>query len=451
MLKNKLQQAILKTWSERGSDHFHLEVGLSGGVDSVVLLHVLMQLQPRLGYKLTAVHVNHQLQAPAVEWAVFCQDLCHAWQVPLRVETVDVVQKQRLGIEAAARAARYQVYAKSVAHAVVLAHHADDQIETAFLGWLRGGGIRAMAAMPAWRSLNAQASGPLIWRPLLTVSKQDLLDYAQQWGLANVEDPSNSDETYLRNWLRQQILPNMLQQRPELSHKILAGVEQMQRELAVLEEVQAQDWAFVHKDGVFQMAKCLELSPARREQQLLYFAKIHQLSAWKKAQIGHFLAEIELRPASRHQIVLNQDVVFVDRGRLYAWGALERQAMAEIQAWAATKTDTNPEIFANTLAMSECIVNTQIGHKWRLVSLGLLKAEMDAMRYKAVSDRLKQAKVPLLLMDLWPCWYGIETGMVLAAQLQDADLRLQHPEAQHVLAFLQQYTVVKNQHTEHRA
>ena len=149
--------------------------------------------------------------------------------------------------------------------------------------------------------------------------------------------------------------------------------------------------------------------------------------------------------------MLNQDVVFVDRGRLYAWGALERQAMAEIRAWAATKTDTNPEIFANTLAMSECIVNTQIGHKWRLVSLGLLKAEMDAMRYKAVSDRLKQAKVPLLLMDLWPCWYGIETGMVLAAQLQDADLRLQHPEAQHVLAFLQQYTVVKNQHTEHRA
>ena len=255
MLKNKLQQAILKTWSERGSDHFHLEVGLSGGVDSVVLLHVLTQLQPRLGYKLTAVHVNHQLQAPAAEWTVFCQDLCHAWQVPLRVEKVKVVQKQRLGIEAAARAARYQVYAKSVAHAVVLAHHADDQIETAFLGWLRGGGIRAMAAMPAWRSLNAQASGPLIWRPLLTVSKQDLLDYAQQWGLANVEDPSNSDETYLRNWLRQQILPNMLQQRPELSHKILAGVEQMQRELAVLEEVQAQDWAFVHKDGVFQMAK----------------------------------------------------------------------------------------------------------------------------------------------------------------------------------------------------
>ena len=451
MLKNKLQQAILKTWSERGSDHFHLEVGLSGGVDSVVLLHVLTQLQPQLGFKLSAVHVNHQLQAPAADWAVFCQDLCHAWQVPLRVEVVDVVQQQRLGVEAAARAARYQVYANTVAQAVVLAHHADDQIETAFLGWLRGGGIRAMAAMPAWRRLSVHASEPWLWRPLLTVNKRDLLEYAQQWNLAHVEDPSNSDETYLRNWLRQQILPNMLQQRPELSHKILAGVEQMQRELAVLEEIQAQDWLFVHKNDVFQMARCLELSFLRREQQLLYFAKMHQLSAWKKAQIAHFLAEYELKPASRHQIMLNKDVVFVDRGRLYAWGALERQAMADIRALDVTSSGVNHDFCVNTLAMSECIVNTQIGHKWRLVSLGLLRSRVNAMQYKAVSDCLKQAKVPLLLMDLWPCWYEIDTETVLAAHLQDSNLRLQHPEAGHVLAFLQQYTVVKNQHTEHRA
>ena len=73
MLKNKLQQAILKTWSERGSDHFHLEVGLSGGVDSVVLLHALIQLQPQLGFQLSAVHVNHQLQAPAAEWRGFAK------------------------------------------------------------------------------------------------------------------------------------------------------------------------------------------------------------------------------------------------------------------------------------------------------------------------------------------------------------------------------------------
>ena len=441
MLKNKLQQAILKTWSERGSDHFHLEVGLSGGVDSVVLLHALIQLQPQLGFQLSAVHVNHQLQAPAAEWAGFCQDLCQAWAVPLRVEVVNVTDQQRLGTEAAARASRYQAYANTSAQAVVLAHHADDQMETAFLGWLRGGGIRAMAAMPAWRSLHARSLEPLIWRPLLGVSKQDLVDYAQSWGLENVEDPSNSDETYLRNWLRQQILPNMLQQRPELSHKILAGVEQMQRELAVLEEIQAQDWAFVHKDDVFQVSKCLELSPARREQQLLYVAKTHQLSAGKKAQLTHFVTEIEARPASRHQIVLNKDVVFVDRARLYAWGAEQRQAMADIRMLGLTKSGANQDFCVNTLAMSECIVNTQIGNHWRLVSLGVLRDELSTVTLKYVTARLKQAKVPLLLMDLWPCWYDVETQSVFAAQLQDQHLRLQHPSAHDALAFLQQYTV----------
>ena len=451
MLKNKLQQAILKTWSEQGSDHFHLEVGLSGGVDSVVLLHALKQLQPELGFVLTAVHVNHQLQALATQWVQFCQSLCEAWGVPLRVEVVNVVHRQRLGVEAAAREARYQAYANTTADAVVLAHHADDQIETAFLGWLRGGGLRAMAAMPAWRPLGANRPELLIWRPLLEVDKQSLEAYAKQWQLQHVVDPSNSDEAYLRNWLRQQILPNMLQQHPELNHKILAGVEQMQRELAVLEEVQKQDWEFVHEQEVFQWRKCLLLSAARREQQLLYFAKMHQLSAWKKAQISHFLVELETKPASRQQIMLGGDVVFFDRQRLFAWGKLQRHAMARIQALGDAELGMPQEFCVNTLAMSECIVNTQIGHDWRLMSLGLLRKDLAAQPLQALIATLKQAKVPLLLIDLWPCWYGIKDKAVFAAQLNDQHLRKHHPATQPALAFLKQYTIVRHPRIDNSA
>ena len=137
----------MKTWSEQRSGHFHLEVALSGGVDSVVLLHVLLQLQDRLNCDISAVHVNHQLQAPADGWVVFCQKLCEQWQVPLRVVVVDVENTQQLGVEAAARKARYRVFADSTADAVVLAHHGDDQVETAMLALHRGGGLRAMAAM----------------------------------------------------------------------------------------------------------------------------------------------------------------------------------------------------------------------------------------------------------------------------------------------------------------
>ena len=264
-------------------------------------------------------------------------------------------------------------------------------------------------------------------------------------------DPSNSDETYLRNWLRQQILPNMLQQHPELNHKILAGVEQMQRELAVLEEVQKQDWEFVHEHEVFQWRKCLLLSAARREQQLLYFAKIHQLSAWKKAQISHFLVELEIKPASRQQIMLGDDMVFFDRQRLFAWGKLQRHAMARIQALGDAELGMPQEFCVNTLAMSECIVNTQIGHDWRLMSLGLLRKDLAVQPLQALIATLKQAKVPLLLIDLWPCWYGIKDKTVFAAQLHDQHLRKHHPATQPALAFLKQYTIVRHPRIDNSA
>ncbi|UOO88614.1 tRNA lysidine(34) synthetase TilS [Vitreoscilla massiliensis] len=443
MLKNKLEQAILQSWSERGSDHFHLEVGLSGGVDSVVLLHLLKSLQGQLGFALSAVHVNHQLQSPAAEWARFCQRLCADWGIPLRTVAVQVADQQRLGLEAAARAARYQVYADTQADTVVLAHHADDQIETAFLGWLRGGGVRALAAMPAWRPLQNDQRLPYVWRPLLHIGKQLILDYAQEWGLQHVDDPSNSDEHYLRNWLRQQILPNMLSQHPELAHKILASVEQMQRELAVLTEIQVQDWQFVHEHGVFQLKKCLSLSVARQEQQLLYFAKMQRLTAWKKAQLTHFLTELALKPQSRHQIMLGKDLIFVDRMRLYAWGNVQRQAMAAIQALNGADLGSKREFFTNSLAMSECIVNTQINDKWQIRSLSLLRNQVTQPMLTKLIAVLKQAKVPLVLIDLWPCWYDASSQTVLVAQVQDKDVRTQYPLANEALAFLRQYIIVK--------
>lgn len=443
MQKNKLEQAILQSWSERGSDHFHLEVGLSGGVDSVVLLHVLKSLQGQLGFELSAVHVNHQLQAPAAEWVRFCQRLCADWNIPLRTVAVQVAHQQRLGLEAAARAARYQVYADTQADTVVLAHHADDQIETAFLGWLRGGGVRAMAAMPAWRPLQVEQPLPMVWRPLLQVGKQEVLAYAHYWGLQHVDDPSNHDEHYLRNWLRQQILPNMLCQHPELEHKILASVEQMQRELAVLSEIQAQDWQFVHENSVFQVQKCLSLSVARQEQQLLYFAKKQCLTVWKKAQLRHFLTEMALRPQSRHHIMLGKDLVFVDRMRLYAWGSQQRQAMAAIQALDGSNLGSKRDFFANTLAMSQCIVNTQINDEWRIQSLSLVRSGMTASAFQSLVAQLKQAKVPLLLIDLWPCWYDGTTHTVLLAQLHDKEMRAHYPLANEALAFLRQYIIVK--------
>lgn len=120
--------------------HTVFEVGLSGGLDSVVLLHLLHRMREFRHFDLRAVHVHHGLSANADNWAKFCQDYCWGLNVALRVYRVNV-EKQGKGLEAAARAARYQAFSDGLKKIIVLAHHRNDQIETFMLSAVRGGGI----------------------------------------------------------------------------------------------------------------------------------------------------------------------------------------------------------------------------------------------------------------------------------------------------------------------
>ena len=142
-------------------------VGLSGGLDSVVLLHMLACLREELGLNVHALHVHHGLSRNADDWLGFCTRLCQEWNVPFRSVKVEV-KKDGLGIEAAARKARYQAFSDDPSGIIALAHHQDDQIETFMLAAVRGGGIKALAAMPQWRKLDEETQ---IWRPLLTFSR----------------------------------------------------------------------------------------------------------------------------------------------------------------------------------------------------------------------------------------------------------------------------------------
>lgn len=135
--------------------HTVVEVGLSGGLDSVVLLHLLHRMREFRHFDLRAVHVHHGLSTNADSWAKFCQDYCQRLNVVLRVCRVNV-EKQGKGLEAAARAARYQAFSDGLKKIIVLAHHRNDQIETFMLSAVRGGGLRGMAAMPVWRDLNEE-------------------------------------------------------------------------------------------------------------------------------------------------------------------------------------------------------------------------------------------------------------------------------------------------------
>src|SRR2546422_10307985 len=157
-------------------------VALSGGIDSVVLLHLLKD-HPGV----SAVHVHHGLSPNADAWARFCTRLCRAWKVPLAIRKVKV-RKAGKGLEAAAREARYQAFKKEKAEVIALAHHLDDQAETVLLNLLRGAGVRGASGMQRL----ARFEGKLLARPLLDVPRRSIEEYARLHGLEWIEDESNA-------------------------------------------------------------------------------------------------------------------------------------------------------------------------------------------------------------------------------------------------------------------
>lgn len=206
-------------------------VAYSGGLDSHVLLHAMAKVSEQLSAPLMAVHVNHNLQTAAVDWETHCRAVCADLGVEYRSLSVDARPSKGESPEAAARAARYRAFAELLPAGQVLltAHHQDDQAETLLLQLLRGAGPKGLAAMPENSELG---QGDLV-RPLLDVSRAELRTYAEQQSLRWVEDPSNAQLDYDRNFLRHSVLP-LLQQRWPATSAVLARSAQHQAVAAQL-------------------------------------------------------------------------------------------------------------------------------------------------------------------------------------------------------------------------
>lgn len=202
-----------------------LTVAYSGGLDSSVLLHVLAELRQSAeqsahgtpAFSLSAVHVHHGLSLQADAWARHCAQICQILSVPLALHRVDVVAAGE-GLEAAARTARYRVYARLDTDFLLLAHHRDDQAETVLLQLLRGAGMKGLAAMPEARLLGETT---ILLRPLLANTRADIADWAHRRGLAWMEDESNANTQLTRNALRHIVLPNLTARFPD-APKVLA-------------------------------------------------------------------------------------------------------------------------------------------------------------------------------------------------------------------------------------
>ncbi|TVR77014.1 MAG: tRNA lysidine(34) synthetase TilS [Sphaerobacteraceae bacterium] len=200
-----------------------LIIGLSGGRDSQVLAHSLLQIAANDGPPLLAVHVDHGMRPESGDDARRVQALCEAWDLPCTLVEVDISQWDAAlnqGAESAARHARYAALARAALNhdsdIIATAHHLDDQIETVLLRMISGSGLEGMSGMaPLTRRLIPLDPGrpPLrrlkVFRPLLGLARADLETYAREAGIDPIHDPTNDSNAYRRNAIRQTVVPAM--------------------------------------------------------------------------------------------------------------------------------------------------------------------------------------------------------------------------------------------------
>lgn len=316
--------------ARRVAPQARLVLALSGGLDSVVLLHVLQALRDRHPFLLRAVHVHHGLSPHADAWADFCVRLCASLSVELDVHRVRIARDDEAGLEAAARRERQHVFAALDADWVLTAHHRNDQAETLLLQLLRGAGPKGLAAMPeAQRRPGWQAAH---LRPLLGESRAGIHRYAQANDLAWVEDESNLDFRFRRNALRQQIMPGLAEHFPG-ADLILARAAALQAEAAGLLDDLAQLDAATAIDGNRLDCAALARLPLPRARNLLrHFIGQHGQSMPSVRRLNEALHQLlEARHDARVSLKLARMDLVRFRGGAYL--APRAPARAEPVRW----------------------------------------------------------------------------------------------------------------------
>lgn len=299
-----------------------LVVAYSGGLDSTVLLHLLTHLrdQSRESRPIQAIHINHGLSPNSGRWQRHCEEVCSVLGVPLQVCRVSV-SNQGGGLEAAARDQRYKAFEEMMqpGDALLLAHHLDDQAETLLLRLMRGAGPKGLAAMPEVRSLG---NGVLL-RPLLDVSRLQLHDWANTFGLSWVDDESNESLDFDRNYLRHSVLPLLEQRWPgfaerwQQSARLCGEADQQIQEQAELDVALAalrpERWGWS-----LDLAALQSLSEFRRGNLMREVTRRLQLPAPDSVHLQQLEAQLVVpRPDAKAQVRWGDMSVRHFQGRLY--------------------------------------------------------------------------------------------------------------------------------------
>jgi tRNA(Ile)-lysidine synthase len=454
-------------------------VGVSGGPDSVCLLHLLIILckseDPYAGIRLHVAHLDHGLRGEAGHAdAVFVADLARQWGVPCTLGEADVpalARQSRRSLEEVARQARYtflhQVAASVGAERIAVAHHADDQVETLVMHWLRGSGLAGLAGMRA-------LEGDII-RPLLGVSRAEILRYCEQHQLPYREDASNQDRRFLRNRIRHDLLPVLAQYNPNLRETLLRNAAVLAEEDAYIQAQVDACWPAVilrvQEEQVEGDVRAYQKQPVTLRHHLLLRVASQVSGGETHLERRHVEAcdALLLRAAGSGSLHLPGKLRL---RRVYGWFALEHQPAERSPAEAAGGQNQRAEAVplptpgTAQLAGSRWLVRGQVlegqhhlppgyehgglGGRWGYMDLDAVKAyqplhvrtrragdrfrTLGMQQEKKLQDVLVNAKIARDVRDTLPLVCGADDRILWVAGYQVADLVKLTPTTRRVLA-----------------
>ncbi len=271
----------------------HICIAYSGGVDSHVLLHILATSQHPDLQSLSAIHIDHGLNEKSKQWTQHCAAIANDLKLDLSCITVEVNAIKEVGMEAAARRARYEAFqnTRSENDVLLTAQHQHDQAETLLLQLLRGAGPKGLAAMAKQSTLGTTQ----LIRPLLAVSQADILAYAKQHKLKWIEDPSNSETQWSRNYLRHTIWPSIEQRWPSAATTLSRSAEHCAEASELMAELAQQDLDLLGietQSPNIAISPLLTLSPARLRNALRHIIECKQLPLPSTACLQKLIDEV---------------------------------------------------------------------------------------------------------------------------------------------------------------
>jgi tRNA(Ile)-lysidine synthase len=401
-----------------------LVLGLSGGVDSVALLHVLTRCQASYDFDLCCIHVHHGLSPNADAWATFCADWCRHYGVALDVQRVQIDRADPAGIEAAARVARHRVFAALDADFVLTAHHRDDQAETLLLQLLRGAGPKGLAAMAETQQRHGWHA--VLLRPFLELTRAEIEHYARLHQLLWIEDESNADTAFNRNYLRHAVLPTITARFPSAA-TTLARSAALQADAATL----------LHDLALLDAERCVSgdrldcvalgtLSTPRARNLLRWFIAQRGLAMTSERRLDEALRQLLHAAADAHVRVIIQPGYELRRYRHAAMLiALRDCAVQPLVTWQGEASVRLVQA-ANELAMNRAVgaglslarLNAgrveigmrQGGERLRLAAQGSLRSLKNLLQ-EADMPPWQRACLPLLWCDgelVWAAGIGFD-------------------------------------------